>query len=261
MPGSRASIMTSMPNRFPADGTLTRALDASIDAYRGDGAVPGLALAVTDRNGLVVSRVAGLADVSGGRPVTESTLFEVGSIGKAFTAVVILQLAREGRLDIDDPVFRYLPWFRVPRTGGAITLRHLLSHTGGISAGVDGTPEATFQVWRLRDLPPGSAPGRRFHYSNVGYKALGLVIAAIEGTSYPVVIRRRILEPVGMTRANPPSRTTSGIGWPSATAPSTTTVHGATAMRSHQRHGWRPTRRMGPWPRPGRISPRSSGGS
>ena len=114
-----------------------------------------------------------------------------------------MQLAAEGRLDLDDPVVRHLPWFRVPRTGSRITIRHLLSHTAGITAGVDGTPEATFQVWRLRDLWPGSGPGRRYHYSNVGYKTLGLVIEALEGEPYPAVLRRRILEPLGMTDTEP----------------------------------------------------------
>ena len=185
------------------DPTLLAALDAAIADARPGGAVPGLALAVTDRDGLVLTREAGHADPAAGRPVEPGTLFEIGSIGKSFTAAVILQLADEGRLSVDDPVVRHLPWFRVPRTGDRITIHHLLSHTAGITAGVDGTPEATFQVWRLRDLRPGSAPGRHFHYSNVGYKTLGLVIEAIEGASYGEVIRRRLLEPVGMRDSTP----------------------------------------------------------
>jgi CubicO group peptidase (beta-lactamase class C family) len=182
---------------------LGEALDAAIERYRADGSVPGLALAVTDSRGVVASRVAGLADVAARRPVDPRTLFEIGSIGKAFTAVVILQLEREGRLSVHEPVVRHLPWFRVPRHGSAITLHHLLSHTAGITAGIDHTPEPTFQVWRLRHLTPGCAPGRRFHYSNVGYKVLGLVIEAIEGEPYPEVLRKRILEPLGLRDAEP----------------------------------------------------------
>ena len=85
----------------------------------------------------------------------------------------------------------------------AITIAHLLSHTAGIVAGIDGTPEAAFQVWSLRDLVPGSPPGTRFHYSNVGYKALGLVLEALEGRAYPDVIRTRILDPLGMSSTEP----------------------------------------------------------
>lgn len=183
--------------------SLDHALAAAIAAYQADGSVPGLALAVTDRQDLIAARTGGWRDVAGRVPVGPADLFEIGSIGKAFTAVVILQLHAEGRLDLADPVVRHLPWFRVPRYGERITIHHLLSHTAGITAGVDGTPEATFQVWRLRDLPTGCAPGRRCHYSNVGYKALGLVIEAIEGSRYRDVLQRRILDPLGMRDSSP----------------------------------------------------------
>jgi CubicO group peptidase (beta-lactamase class C family) len=185
------------------DPTLLAAIDEAIADARADGGVPGLAVAATDGEGVIAHREAGDADPVAGRAVAPTTRFEIGSIGKAFTAAVILQLADEGRLAVDDPVVRHLPWFKVPRTGDRITLHHLLSHTAGITAGTDGTPESTFQVWRLRDLPPGSAPGRHFHYSNVGYKALGLVIEAIEGAPYGEVIRRRLLEPIGMRDSEP----------------------------------------------------------
>jgi CubicO group peptidase (beta-lactamase class C family) len=191
-----------MPDPTVPDA-LARAVDPTLRAYLADGGVPGVSVAITDRDGLLLCREGGYADVAARRAVEPDTLFEIGSIGKSFTAHVILQLAAEGRLAVDDPVVRHLPWFRVPRTGERITIHHLLSHTAGISAGIDGTPEATMQVHRLRDLPPGSAPGRRFHYSNVGYKALGLVIEALDGTSYARAIQRRVMEPAGMTASEP----------------------------------------------------------
>jgi hypothetical protein len=70
-------------------------------------------------------------------------------------------------------------------------------------AGIDGTPEAAFQVWSLRDLPTSSAPGERFHYSNVGYKTLGLVLEALEGRPYREVIRARVLDPLEMVATEP----------------------------------------------------------
>jgi CubicO group peptidase (beta-lactamase class C family) len=168
--------------------------------------VPGVAVAVTDDRRTMVCETFGLADVAAGRPVDAGTLFEIGSIGKTFTAVVVLQLVEEGRIALDDPVQRHLPSFEVPLVGRAITVHDLLSHTAGINAGIDGTPEARFQVWALRDLVPGSAPGTRFHYSNVGFKALGLMIEAVDGRRYAESVRARLLEPLGMTDSEPEIR-------------------------------------------------------
>ena len=178
-------------------------IDAHVESLRADGSIPGLVLAVTDRDRILVDRRYGFAEVASGRKVEPETLFEIGSIGKTFAAIIVMQLVDEGRVRLDDPVVRHLPWFKVPRTGQRITIRHLLSHTAGITAGIDGTPEPTFQVWRLRDLLPGSAPGRRFHYSNLGFKAIGLMVEAIEGAPYPEVVRRRVLEPLGMSSTEP----------------------------------------------------------
>ena len=166
---------------------------------------PGLTLGLTDRDGTLLIRTYGFANLASRQPVTPDTLFEIGSIGKTFTAVAILQLVDERQIDLHSPVVRYLPWFVVPQPAGhaPITVAHLLSHTSGIVAGIDGTPEAAFQVWSLRDLPTRSAPGERFHYSNVGYKALGLVLEAVEGRPYREIIRARVLDPLEMSATEP----------------------------------------------------------
>jgi CubicO group peptidase (beta-lactamase class C family) len=161
--------------------------------------VPGVAIAVGTRGGPAQVSTYGRADIAAELPVEPDTLFEIGSIGKAFTALVILQLVEEGRLDLDAPVSDVLPWWDVPVVGRQITVHDLLTHTAGITTGIEGTPEAVHQVWALRHLRPGSPPGERFHYSNVGYKALGLVIEEIDGRRYPDAVRARILEPLAMT--------------------------------------------------------------
>ncbi len=198
--------MTAGPIRIlaPSSSTaLDRAVGDAVAGYLADDSVPGIAFAAVDRDGPILSGVGGWRDLAARRPVDADTLFEVGSIGKTFAARIVLRLVDEGRLGLHDPVVVHLPWFRVPRTGDRITIHHLLSHTAGITAGIDGTPEGRIQVWRLRFLPPGSAPGRRQHYSNVGYKALGLVIEAAEGRPYPDVLRDRILAPLGMRASEP----------------------------------------------------------
>jgi len=181
------------------------AIDAAVRAEMDRCNQPGLTVGVTDADQTLYVRTYGFADITSQRSVTAETLFEIGSIGKSFTAMAILQLVDEGLIDLHAPVARYLPWFEVSNNGDEtqITVAHLLSHTAGIVAGIDGTPEAAFQVWTLRDLPRFSAPGERFHYSNVGYKALGLVLEGVTGRPYSEVLRERILDPLGMSETEP----------------------------------------------------------
>src|SRR5262245_11942126 len=95
------------------------------------------------------------------------TYLEIGSIGKTFTAVVLLQLRQDRRVSLDDPVTRDLPWFQVRSEFDPITLHHLLTHTAGIVTGDALSGDSRFDVWALRDTDAGFPPGARFHYSNV----------------------------------------------------------------------------------------------
>ena len=119
--------------------------------------------------------------------------------------MAILQLADEERIELKRRWFATCRGSQVSELEDdrPITIAHLLSHTAGIVAGIDATPEAAFQVWALRELPRFSRPGERFHYSNVGYKALGLVLEAVEGRPYRDVLRTRILDPLGMSATEP----------------------------------------------------------
>ncbi|MGZ4393169.1 MAG: serine hydrolase domain-containing protein [Gaiellaceae bacterium] len=187
------------------DEAAVAAIDDAVRTEMERARQPGLTLGLTNRDGTLLIRTYGFANLASRQPVTPETLFEIGSIGKTFTAVATLQLVDEGRIDVQAPIARYLPWFTVPQPANSapITVGHLLSHTSGIVAGIDGTPEAAFQVWSLRDLPTRSAPGERFHYSNVGYKALGLVLEAVEGRPYREIIRDRVLVPLEMSATEP----------------------------------------------------------
>ncbi|HUP32615.1 MAG TPA: serine hydrolase domain-containing protein [Gaiellaceae bacterium] len=188
--------------RFEA---VLEAIDATVESELERTGQPGLTLGVTAPDETLAVRTYGFADLASRAPVTPEMLFEIGSIGKTFTAILVLQFADEGKIELQAPVDRYLPWFDAAQRAGdrPITIAHLLSHTSGIVAGIDGTPEAAFQVWSLRDLPTRSAPGERFHYSNVGYKALGLVLEAVAGRPHPELLRERILRPLGMSATEP----------------------------------------------------------
>lgn len=164
---------------------------------------PGLSLAITGRYALVHASGHGLADVAAGTPVTPAHLFETGSIGKSFTAVALLRLAEEGLVDVQAPVTDYLPWFSVRSDHEPIRLHHLLTHTAGITSGIDGAPAGAIQVWALRDAVATTPPGTYFHYSNVGYKVLGEVLRAVTGESYGDTIHRLVLDPLGLVDSVP----------------------------------------------------------
>jgi D-alanyl-D-alanine carboxypeptidase len=159
---------------------------------------PGLQLAVTDRDGIVASECFGHADLAAGVPVTQATYFEHGSIGKTFTAVLLLQLREEEHLALDAPVTEYLPWFAVKTEHEPITIHHLLTHSSGLMMGADMSSDSRFDVWALRETETGFAPGTRFSYSNVGFRTLGFVVEELTGMSYGEAVRRRILEPLGL---------------------------------------------------------------
>ena len=191
------------------EGALTRheaafaQLDRYIEQQMAADHTPGLALALTDRERTLRVATYGFADLAARVPVTADTLFEIGSIGKSLTSLALLREHEAGTLDLQAPVTRYLPWFEVRSAFPPITVHHLLSHTAGIIAGTDPTPSVEYQVWALRETEAASAPGTIFHYSNVGYKALGLVLARLTGQEYGDAIRSRVLTPLGMTASEP----------------------------------------------------------
>jgi D-alanyl-D-alanine carboxypeptidase len=163
---------------------------------------PGLVLAITDRERTIHVAAYGQAKLESQAPATAETRFEIGSIGKVFTAIALLQQHELGKLALHAPVTTYLPWFKAGFDDKPITIHHLLSHTSGLTAGSDQATDARYEVWDLRNvyaLPPGG----KFHYSNVGYKVLGLVLQAVTGLPYGAAIRQAILDPLGMTSTFP----------------------------------------------------------
>jgi CubicO group peptidase (beta-lactamase class C family) len=187
--------------RVPVGGTgsleaAAERLEAFARARRG---VPGLAVGLIGPGGWRHEFAVGVADAASGRPVEPGALLPVASIGKAMTAVALLREHDAGRVGLDDPVHRHLPWLPLPTPFGPISLRHLLAHTAGIVAGMEGSPSPTVEARALAQTPPGWPPGERARYSNVGYAVLGLVLERVAGASYEQAIRRHVLEPCGMT--------------------------------------------------------------
>ncbi|MFM9369387.1 serine hydrolase domain-containing protein [Streptomyces sp. Da 82-17] len=153
----------------------------------------------------------GTADTATNRPIHRTDRFRVGSITKSFTAVVVLQLAAEGRLSLDDTVEHHLPGLvrGHGNDGRELTLRQLLRHTSGLFAYTDAPGTRTTELDR-RYTPtallrtalahrPLFAPGTDWSYSNTNYTVLGLVIEQVTGRGYAEEARRRIIDPLRLT--------------------------------------------------------------
>ena len=188
--------MTSLQSAFDA-------LDHFAERSLHEANLPGLAIALTDRQKLLRVLTYGLADVAARVPVVPDTRFEIGSLGKAFTSMALLQLRDEGKVDLHAPVTQYLPWFHVQSAYPPITVHHLLNHTAGMVCGTDLAPHGLYESWALRETQTNAPPGDYFWYSNVGYKTLGFLLEALTGQPYRDVIASRVLEPLGMTQTDP----------------------------------------------------------
>lgn len=163
--------------------------------------IPGGTVAIFADSGVVAEFAFGFAELASQRPMTLEHKFEIGSISKTLTSLLVLSLADDGLIDIDKPVLEYIPWFDCGKPSAAITARHLMSHTSGLVMGSDHIPDELAQVWALRDLSRSGDLGERFHYSNVGYMVLGALIQQVTGSSVAQELRNRVLIPLGIPDA------------------------------------------------------------
>jgi len=166
--------------------------------------IPGLALAVVKDGAVVTARGYGLANLEHGAPVHRDTIFQSGSVGKQFTATAVMLLVEDGKLDLDASIRRYLE--SVPEAYQAVTVRHLLTHTGGIpdlyakvNLRADYTEDDLLK--KAFDSEPAFVPGAKWEYSNTGYAVLGFLISKVSGRHYAGVLQSRVFEPLGMNTA------------------------------------------------------------
>jgi CubicO group peptidase (beta-lactamase class C family) len=173
---------------------LDYCLARRMDAFR----TPALVMALTDRTRSIRVSANGFASLESREQARADHLFAIGSIGKSFTALAILQAHEAGLLELRAPVTRYLPWFKVCSDYEPITIHHLLTHSSGLPRGTDFSPDPRAEVYGLRTLNVGFSPGKHFWYSDLGYKVLGLVLESIYRLPYAEVIRSQILAPLEM---------------------------------------------------------------
>lgn len=162
-----------------------------------------MALALVDRRGVLTVRTYGYADLERRQPVLPGTRFQIGSISKSFTALALLKLREAGRFDPRRPVRSDLPWFTPRTTWRPPTAHDLLTHTSGLPADRDDIPSSIAQAYLARERILGSPPGTHWAYSNIGYQVLGVLLERLAGAPYAAVIRRDLLEPLGMRSTEP----------------------------------------------------------
>ena len=196
-------------------GASEVALQRTVARLLGRWPTAGLAVAVVRDGEPTWFHEHGVADVTTRAPVTPDTVFRIGSLTKAFTAVAVMQLWEQGRIDLDAPANRYLRMFRLCPTRPDLkpaTLRHLLTHTAGVGywrrlsdvlhpalgAGVEARRLVRLGEYYRRGLPQEVQPGTKWVYSNHGFAALGQVVEDVSGQSLRDYLLEHVLDPLGM---------------------------------------------------------------
>jgi CubicO group peptidase (beta-lactamase class C family) len=188
------------------------AIDAYVDAQMRELRIPGLALGIVQGDQIVHLKGFGIAD-SSGRAVTPQTPFMIGSVTKSFTALAIMQLVEQGKVELDAPIQRYLPWFRVADEAASaqITVRYLLNQTSGLSRATGNQFQASRdmrtdtlerQARSLSTARLGEPVGTAFQYSNANWWPLGMLIQTVSGQPYETYIQQHILAPLEMRQSS-----------------------------------------------------------
>lgn len=201
-----ALIATGLGLTLQASHAQHERIDSLMQAIVERTAFSGTVL-VADQGAVIHHKAYGLANREWNVPNTPDTRFKLASLGKQFTALLILQLAEEGRLSLDDPLVKHIPEYRV-KDAERITLRQVLSHSAGIpnyhaipdfDRTVARTPHTLEEfVGLFMDKPLLFAPGTGSQYSNLGYSALALVAQRVGGLPFNALLRTRIFGPAGM---------------------------------------------------------------
>ncbi|MEU9373203.1 serine hydrolase domain-containing protein [Streptomyces sp. NPDC048255] len=217
-PGS-ASIVATPPNAKALEKAI-----AGLGAEHGDATAALVRVGGTSGSWQGSS---GVADIRSGREAIEEGRFRAGSVTKVFTAAVVLQLAAEGRVELDRPVEDHLPGLFPASFERPVTVRQLLNHTSGIRA-ADGPGDSFEAQWEHRfdvtdprqQIANALAKGPEFtageaqHYLNINYTILGVLIEKLTGTTYERAVSERVLRPLGLRDTSFPGRFQTRIPGP-----------------------------------------------
>ena len=199
----QCSRIANDPDVLGAERLFSAWMDGQI-LYRG---LPGIVVGVVADQELVWVKPFGYADVKAKKPMSADTKFRMASHSKLFTATAIMQLREQGKVRLDDPVSKYLPWFKVKPAednDGPITVEQLLTHASGLprEAGAHWTnyefPTAEEIKALIADRQAAFAPATRWKYSNLAYTIAGMVVEAASGERWADYVTAHIFQPLGM---------------------------------------------------------------
>lgn len=206
---------TQAPPRATVSAAQAQVIDAAVaDGMRRDGAV-GMAVGVIDGDRIVYLKGYGYADREAKTPVTTRTMFRWASVSKPLAAIAALQLAEQGRLDLDADVRRYVPEF--PDKGVPVTTRELLCHQGGIVHYDNGPVVRSERTYAdahpfadvvtaldaFKDSPLVNRPGEKYSYSTHGYMLVAAVVQRAGSEPFERQVRERIARPLHLATLQP----------------------------------------------------------
>jgi len=201
------SIITCNPFKIAVAQSMENRIDSVILTEFNDKNGPGGVFMVAQKGKIKYQKAFGKANLELDVDLSPENVFQLGSMTKQFTAVALLMLEEKGKLDVNDPVSKYIPDYPL---GNKITIHHLLTHTSGIKdftkmkslssiSQKDMTPK--MMVDFFKDEPVDFAPGERFDYNNSGYVVLGYIIELVSGEKYEDFIKKHIFEIAGMSNS------------------------------------------------------------
>lgn len=203
---------TQQTNTQSSHQTTIQLAENSIHKVMKDDQIPGLSVALIHDNHVVLNKGYGMANQEKKIKATKHTQYEIASNTKAFTGLAILELAKQGKVDLDAPVSHYLPWLHFNYDGHKqdVTIKQLLSQTSGIKDDLSDEKEGEVEkdqdnikdhVKSLDNATLVSEPGKAFHYANMNYNILGSVIESVSKTSYESYINQHYIKQLDMKQA------------------------------------------------------------
>lgn len=203
--------------RAKLDAALEARIAATLQQKMHAAQIPGLAVGIITGGKVAYRRGFGVADINTRQPVTADTVFQLGSDSKMFVGIAMMQLKSQGKIDLDAPVTRYLPYFQLADARYRdITLRQILSHRSGMPYCVedDACNKLDYQapqfdagalerhVREMASVKLLSTPGAAMQYSDIGFETIGDIIAKVSGESFEDYVQRHIFTPLAMQHSS-----------------------------------------------------------